>query len=66
MEYHQNFTGYIPVANYLQLGLLWTTFGNNGIQDTKVKLGLLSFKIHDDQFRIQTYLSYGFGIQQCF
>ena len=53
-------TGYIPVAKHLQLGSLWTTFGNNGIQGTKVKLGLRSFKTRDDRFRIQTYLSHGF------
>ena len=53
-------TGYVPVAKYLQLGSLWTTFGSNGIQGTKVKLGLRSFKTRDDRFRIHTYLSHGF------
>ena len=53
-------TGYIPVAKHFQLGSLWTTFGNNGIQGTKVKLGLRSFKTRDHRFRIQTYLSHGF------
>lgn len=53
-------TGYVPVAKNLQLGSLWTTFGSNGIQGTKVKLGLRTFKTRDDRFRIQAYLSHGF------
>ena len=56
-------TGYVPVAKNLQLGSLWTTFGSNGIQGTKVKLGLRTFKTRDDRFRIQAIYPTGLEIK---
>ena len=53
-------TGFVPLGKNIQLGSLWTTFGSNGIQGTKIKLGFRTFKTRDDRFRLQGYLSHGF------
>ena len=53
-------SGFVNIPANMQIGPLWTIFGNNEIEGFRTRLGFRSFKTKDDRFRISGHIAYGF------
>ena len=53
-------SGYINTKTGIQLGSIWSVFGNNKVEGFRTKFGFRTFKTKDDRYRIKGYMSYGF------
>ncbi len=53
-------TGYWGLTKGLDYGPLFSTFGSNDIEGTRVRVGLRTFFNQNDTWRIQGFMAYGF------
>ncbi|QWX84492.1 carboxypeptidase-like regulatory domain-containing protein [Cellulophaga sp. HaHaR_3_176] len=54
-------SGYLNLFSNIQLGSLWTTFGNNDIEGYRVRVGFRNFKTKEDRFRTNSFIALGFN-----
>lgn len=57
-------TGYYNVGNAIDIGNLYSTFGNNIIEGNRLRLGARTYFSASDDWRIQGYGAYGFKDHQ--
>lgn len=53
-------SGYLNLFGNIQLGSLWTTFGNNDIEGKRLRVGFRNFKTTEDRFRTNSFFALGF------
>ncbi len=57
-------SGYYNVGNAVDIGDLYSTFGFNDVEGTRIRMGARTFFSRNDDWRIQGYAAYGFKDQQ--
>lgn len=53
------YTGYWGFAKGLDFGPIFSTFGKNDVEGTRIRMGLRTYKNHSDLARLQGFVAYG-------
>lgn len=57
-------TGYYNVGSGIEIGSLYSAFGFNEVEGTRIRLGARTYFSPDDKWKLQGYGAYGFRDQQ--
>lgn len=53
-------SGYYNVGKYFSLGNIYSTYGYNDVEGSRIRLGARTFFSQNDNWRIKGYIAYGF------